>query len=41
MMIGGSLGRVDHGVSEGEKGLDRRRGVEVRPGLRPRGGIDG
>ena len=40
-MIGGALGRVDHGVSEGEKGLDRRRGVEVRPGLRPRGGIDG
>ena len=40
-MIGGALGRVDHGVLEGEKGLDQRRGVEVRPGLQPRGGIDG
>ncbi|KAK7852201.1 glutathione gamma-glutamylcysteinyltransferase 3 [Quercus suber] len=30
-----------HGVPEGEKGLDRRRGVEVRLGLRPIGGIDG
>ena len=30
-----------HVVPEGEKVLDRRRGVEVRPGLRPIGGIDG
>ena len=40
-MIGGALGCVDQGVSEGEKGLDRKRGVEVRSRLQPRGGIDG
>lgn len=40
-MIGEALGRVDHKVSEGEKCLDSRKGVEVRPRLQPRGGIDG
>ena len=34
VMIGGTLGRVDYGVS------DRRKGVEVRTRHWPRGGID-